>query len=100
MSKSFLKLFLLKAINKIMKPILNYDTEDKKWKLKTPIILNDLQLSKLTTYCMAQYKSRLNGEIGNRKREMIEAMKTLRPSNIHQYLINDGSDKILYENFK
>ncbi len=84
-----------------MKPVLNFDYEDNKWKLKTPILLNGVQLYKVVKYTFEIYKKRIAGEIGgDRKKRMTYALGLLKENNIHQYLIADGQDKILYEDLR
>lgn len=83
-----------------MKPVLNFDYEDNKWKLKTPFILNKAQLHNLVKYSSGVYKKRISGEIGERRKRMAFAFGLLNENNIHQYLIADGNDKIIYEDLR
>jgi hypothetical protein len=65
-----------------------------KWILDTPIVLSPIQLESVVRYTMEIYRKRLRGEIGERRRNMENALLTLNSRNITQSL--SGPEPVLY----
>ena len=77
-----------------MNPRLTFNEEEKLWNLETPIALNINQVNGVIKYTMEIYKKRLNGTIGERRKNIEYALKLLTPKNIKQKLI--GAEPTLF----
>ena len=73
----------------------DYDYDKKRWFVDTPIVMSEQQLIRVLTNARNQLQERAKKEIGNRKSEMIEAIKNMSPVNTDQYLIGNN-EKTLY----
>lgn len=72
-----------------------YDFDKNQWILDTPVILHHVQLEKVILFTRDIYNKRINGEVGERKRKMKEALLKLNPKNIKQVLSGPG-EKTLF----
>lgn len=77
-----------------MKPRLTYNEETNTWTLETPVALNLRQVDAVVKYTFEIYKRRLNGTIGERRKSIEHALKSLHYKNIKQQLI--GSEPTLW----
>lgn len=77
-----------------MNPRLTYDQESKTWNLETPVALNLKQINAVVKFTMEVYKKRLNGTIGDRRKNIEYALKLLTPNNIKQKLV--GAESTLF----
>lgn len=77
-----------------MKPRLSFDEEAEQWNLETPVALNLRQLENVVRFTLEEYKRRLNGTIGEKRRRIEFALKTLNSKNIKQKLI--GAEPTLF----
>lgn len=77
-----------------MNPRLTYDQESKTWNLETPVALNLKQVNAVVKFTMEVYKKRLNGTIGERRKNIEYALKLLTPNNIKQKLV--GAEPTLF----
>ena len=77
-----------------MNPRLTFDQENNHWNLETPIALNINQIKGVVKCTMEIYKKRLNGTIGERRKNIEYALKLLTPQNIKQKLI--GAEPTLF----
>jgi len=74
---------------------LDFDREKQKWVLFTPVALNVMQLQNVIKYTKEQYRKRLQGEIGDRRKRMEEAVSKLNYTTVEQSMVGQG-DKTLY----
>ena len=77
-----------------MKPRLSYDEEMQQWNLETPVALNLRQVENVVRFTLEEYKRRLNGTIGERRKRIEFALKTLNTKNIKQKLV--GAEPTLF----
>ena len=77
-----------------MNPRLTYDEENQQWNLETPVALNLRQVENVVRFTLAEYKRRLNGTIGEKRRRIEFALKTLSTKNIKQKLV--GTEPTLF----
>ena len=80
-----------------MNPKFNFNYESKTWYLETDIVLSQAQLNKAVVFAKEVYKKRIQGEIGDRRKRMAEALQEFHSHNIKQILVGKG-DKFLYKN--
>jgi hypothetical protein len=73
----------------------DYDYEKKKWFVDTPIVMSKGQLVKVLLHARGQLLLRAEKEINPRKRDMMEALRTMSPETTDQYLLGNG-EKTLY----
>lgn len=73
-----------------------YDFEENQWKLDTPVILHFTQLDKIISFTRDFYRKRINGEIGDRRKRMQEALLKLEAKNIKQILSGKGEKTLFY----
>lgn len=73
----------------------DYDYNKKRWFVDTPIVMNEQQLIRVLMNARNQLLERANREVGNRKQEMIEAIKNMSPLTTDQYLLGNN-EKTLY----
>lgn len=76
---------------------LDFDKEKQKWVLTTPVTLNAQQLHRVVVFTKTQYIRRINGEIGERRKRMEEAISKLHYSTIEQHLVGKGDKTIYFE---
>jgi hypothetical protein len=81
------------------KPRLNYDYEQQLWYLITPVVLSKEQIDRTVQYCKAAYLKRIQGEVGEKRKRMQEAVMKLDNQSIKQFLIG-SSEKVLYHSDK
>jgi hypothetical protein len=74
---------------------IDYDYEKKRWFVDTPMAMSNQQLSRVLQNAYGQLSFRAKGEIGEKKREMEEALKNMTVANTDQYLLGNG-EKTLY----
>lgn len=77
-----------------MNPRLTFNEENNQWNLETPFALNLNQVNAVVKFTMEVYKKRLNGTIGERRRNIEYALKLLTPNNIKQKLV--GAEPTLF----
>lgn len=70
-----------------MNPRLTYNEETQQWNLETPVALNLRQVENVVRFTLEEYKRRLNGTIGEKRRRIEFALKTLSTKNIKQKLV-------------
>ena len=73
-----------------------YDFDQNQWKLDTPVVLNAIQLEKMISFTRDIYKKRINGEIGDRRKKMQEALSKLKVTNIQQVLSGAGEKTLFF----
>ena len=73
----------------------DYDYNKKRWFVDTPMVMGNDQLIKVLLHARGQLLTRVKGEIGERKRDMLEALKIMSPETTDQYLLGNG-EKTLY----
>jgi hypothetical protein len=73
----------------------DYDYEKKRWFVDTPMVLDNRQLVKVLLNARMQLSQRAKGEMGQRKQDMLEAIKNMSPLTTDQYLLGNG-EKTLY----
>lgn len=73
-----------------------YDFDQNQWKLDTPVVLNAIQLEKMISFTKDIYKKRINGEIGDRRKKMQEALSKLKVTNIQQVLSGAGEKTLFF----
>lgn len=74
---------------------IDYDYEKKRWFVDTPMAMSKVQLLRVLKNAYAQLSFRAKGEIGERRRQMEEALQNMSFENTDQYLIGNG-EKTLY----
>lgn len=72
-----------------MKPRLTYNQETNTWNLETPVALNLRQVDAVVKYTKEIYKLRLNGTLGQKRKDMEWALKSLHYKNIKQQLVGE-----------
>lgn len=77
-----------------MNPRLTYDEENQQWNLETPVALNLRQVENVVRFTLEEYKRRLNGTIGERRKKIEFALRTLNTKNIKQKLM--GAEPTLF----
>ncbi len=77
-----------------MNPRLTYDEENQQWNLETPVALNLRQVENVVRFTLEEYKRRLNGTIGERRKKIEFALRTLNTKNIKQKLV--GAEPTLF----
>lgn len=77
-----------------MNPRLTFDEENNQWNLETPFALNLNQVNAVVKFTMEVYKKRLNGTIGQRRKNIEYALKSLNAKNIKQRLV--GAEPTLF----
>ena len=83
------------AINTSTAIRVDYDYEKKRWFVDTPMAMGREQLIRVLLHAKAQLTARASKEIGERKRDMTEALRIMSPETTDQYLIGNG-EKTLY----
>jgi hypothetical protein len=73
----------------------DYDYEKRRWFVDTPMVMNKEQLIKVLLHARGQLVLRAEKEINPRKRDMLEALRTMSPETTDQYLLGNG-EKTLY----
>lgn len=73
----------------------DYDYEKKRWFVDTPMVMSTPQLIKVLLHARGQLLLRAEKEMNPRKRDMLEALRTMSPETTDQYLIGNG-EKTLY----
>lgn len=73
-----------------------YDFEQNQWKLDTPVVLNAIQLERMISFTRDIYIKRINGEIGERKKRMQNALLKLNIKNIKQVLSGPGEKTLFF----
>jgi hypothetical protein len=83
---------MIESTNRIR---VDYDYEKKRWFIDTPMAMSNQQMLMVLKNAYGQLSFRVKGEVGERKREMEEALKNMTVENTDQYLIGYG-EKTLY----
>jgi hypothetical protein len=73
-----------------------FDFDQNQWKLDTPVVLNAIQLENVISFTRDIYRKRANGEIGDRRKRMQNALSKLNITNIQQVLSGPGEKTLFY----
>jgi hypothetical protein len=73
----------------------DFDREKQEWYIESPIALSGLQKLRVVNYLKQMYAKRIQGEIGDRRKRMQEAVNKLSVSSLKVRLVGAG-EKTLY----
>ena len=73
----------------------NYDYKTQTWYVESPMAMDINHKTRVVKFLLNQYKTRLRGEIGDRKKRMEEAISKLSIYTLEVRLIGNG-EKTLY----
>ncbi len=73
----------------------DFDREKQEWYIESPIALGGLQKLRVVNYLKQMYVKRIQGEIGERRKRMQEAVNNLSVLTLKVRLVGAG-EKTLY----